>query len=75
MAEHAHIITGAPPPPPDIIDFNKHADGSLLRLCSCLVRMRDARDQMDDSISRVESAIRGTHPLTEDGRRLKELAV
>ena len=64
-----------PPLKPDLIVFANHADGALLRLCSSLAKMRDAQQQLEDAIAGAEAELRRTPAVTEDGRRLRELAL
>ena len=75
MANHAHTTTGRPLPPPDIVDLDAHPDGALLRVCAGLVRMRDAQDRLENAIDRAEAELRRTLAVSEDGRRLRELAL
>jgi hypothetical protein len=74
MAEHAHTICGIAPRNPgadvfsELIDLDAHPDGDLLRLCSCLGRMRTATVALLDAIER-------TPAVTLDGRRMKALTL
>ena len=75
MATHIHTTRGGYPPPPDLIALDRHPDGALLRLCASLAKMRDAQQQLEDAIAGAEAELRRTPPMTEDGRRLKGLAL
>ena len=65
----------APPSALKIIDVGKHPDAPLLRLCVNLVRLRDAQDRLESAIAGAEAELRRTPAVTEDGRRLRELAL
>ena len=75
MAMHATSTTGRPLPPPDIVDLDHHPDAPVLRLCLNLVRMRDAQDRLESAIAGAEAELRRTPAVTEDGRRLRHLAI
>jgi hypothetical protein len=77
MAEHAHTIGAEAPRNPSIqlIDLTNHADAELLNLCASLVKLRDAQDRLKDAIARTEFEIRRTTPRTQDGARMRELAI
>ena len=64
-----------PPFTPEIIDFDTHADGALLRSCCSLVKLWDAHERLEQAIAATEGAIRGLNPTTDDGRIMKRLAV
>ena len=57
-----------PPFTPDIIDLDSHADRDLLRLCSCLVRMRGQLEALERCIEAVPAH-------TAEGRRFKEMSL
>ena len=64
-----------PPFTPDFIALDRHPAGALLRLCASLARMRDAQQQLENAIAGAEAELRRTAAVTEDGRRMRELAL
>ena len=71
MSEAASTNTSGGRVPPftlEAIDLDNHVDGTLLRMCDSLVRVRSATAEL-------EAAIVRTAPLTIEGRRMKELTL
>ena len=68
MAEHAHTTLRRPLPPPDIIDIDSHADRDLLRLCSCLARLRGQLEALERCIEAIPA-------YTAEARKMKALSL
>ena len=80
MSQAASKTTsGGTPPPfnPEVIDLTNHPDAPLLRLGGGrLARgVRDAHDRLENAIAGAEAELRRTPAVTDDGRRLRELAL
>ncbi len=74
MAEHAHTTGAARPLPFEIIDLDNHPDGSLLRMCAALIRLRETLDGACTSLShpRAKQAAEGVRRLVERAWELRE---
>ena len=53
---------------PNIIDIDSHPDRDLLRLCSCLVRLRGQLEALERAIACIPAA-------TPEGERMKALSL
>ena len=53
---------------PDIIDLDDHPDRDLMRLCSCLARMRGQLETLERAIACIPA-------VTAEGRRFKEMTL